>query len=124
MLARGTQPPVLGEVEVGVIVQLHLKRRHKNVTNLTTKAQKVNTAICIKRTAVSNKMKIELLPKKFVSELNTKNLGNSANFLTTMQTTPFAKRFRENGILMIDIAAEICPWAEQPQTDLQFLVLD
>jgi hypothetical protein len=57
MLARGTQPPVLGEVEVGVIVQIHLKRRHKNVTNPTTKAQKANTAICIKWTAVSKKRK-------------------------------------------------------------------
>jgi hypothetical protein len=33
MLARGTLSPILGEVEVGVIVQLHLKRKHKNVTN-------------------------------------------------------------------------------------------
>jgi hypothetical protein len=40
MLARGTHPPVLGEVKVGVIVQLHLKRRHKNVTNPITKAPK------------------------------------------------------------------------------------
>jgi hypothetical protein len=29
MLAHGTQLPVLGEVEVGIIVQLHLKCRHK-----------------------------------------------------------------------------------------------
>jgi hypothetical protein len=57
MLARGTQPPVLGEVEVGVIVQLHLKRRHKNVTNPTTKAQKANTTICNKQAAVSKKRK-------------------------------------------------------------------
>jgi hypothetical protein len=40
MLAHGTQPPVLDEVKVGVIVQLYLKRRHKNVTNPMTKAQK------------------------------------------------------------------------------------
>jgi hypothetical protein len=57
MLARGTQPPVLAEVEVGVIVQLNLKRRHKNITNPTTKAQKANTTICIKRTTVSKKQK-------------------------------------------------------------------
>jgi hypothetical protein len=55
MLTRGTKPPVLGEVEVGVIVQLHLKRRHKNVTNPTTKAQTTNTTICIKWTVVSKK---------------------------------------------------------------------
>jgi hypothetical protein len=67
---------------------------------------------------------MELFPKEFVPELNTKNLGNSASFLTTMQTTLSAKRFRENGILTIDVAAEFCPWTEQPQTDLQFLVLD
>jgi hypothetical protein len=29
VLARGTQSAILGEVEVGVIVQLHLKCRHK-----------------------------------------------------------------------------------------------
>jgi hypothetical protein len=67
---------------------------------------------------------MELFPKEFVPELNTKNLGNSASFLTTMQTTPSAKRFRENGILTIDVTAEFCPWTEQPQTDLQFSVLD
>jgi hypothetical protein len=33
MLTRGTQCPILSEVKVGVIVQLHLKRKHKNVTN-------------------------------------------------------------------------------------------
>jgi hypothetical protein len=48
MLACGTQSPVLGEVKDGVIVQLHLKRGHKNDTNPTTKAQKANTKICIK----------------------------------------------------------------------------
>jgi hypothetical protein len=40
MLARGTQPPILDEVKVEVIVQLHLKHRHKNVTNPINKAQK------------------------------------------------------------------------------------
>jgi hypothetical protein len=40
MLARGTQPPIHGEVEVGAIVYLHLKHRHKNVTKPITKAQK------------------------------------------------------------------------------------
>jgi hypothetical protein len=40
MLAHGTQPPVLGEVKMGIIVQLHLKRRHKNVTNPIIKSSK------------------------------------------------------------------------------------
>jgi hypothetical protein len=114
MLARGTQTPILGEVEVGVIIQLHLKHRNKNVTNPTTKAQKANTTICIKRTAVSKKAKTELFSKEFVPELNTKNLGNFASFLTTIQTTRSAKQFRENRILTIDVAAEFCPWTEQP----------
>jgi hypothetical protein len=48
MLARGTQSPILDEVEVGVIVQLHLKCRHKNVTNPISKAPKTNIEICIK----------------------------------------------------------------------------
>jgi hypothetical protein len=43
MLARGTQSSIVGEVEVGVIVQLHLKYRHKNVTNPMPIAQKLNT---------------------------------------------------------------------------------
>jgi hypothetical protein len=55
MLAHGTQSPIPSEVKVGVIVQLHLKRRHKNVTHPITKAQKANTEICIKRTTVSKK---------------------------------------------------------------------
>jgi hypothetical protein len=37
MLAHGTQCPILGEVKVGVIVQLHLKHRQKDVTNLIKK---------------------------------------------------------------------------------------
>jgi hypothetical protein len=48
MLAHGTQSPILGEVEVGVIVQLHLKHRNKNITNPISIAQKANTEICIK----------------------------------------------------------------------------
>jgi hypothetical protein len=40
MLARGTQSPILSEVKVGAIVQLHLKRRHKNVTNPIIKSSK------------------------------------------------------------------------------------
>jgi hypothetical protein len=40
MLAHGTQPLVLGEVKVGVIIQLHLKRKHKNVTNPIVKSSK------------------------------------------------------------------------------------
>jgi hypothetical protein len=57
MLACGTHPLIPSEVEVGVIIQLHLKRKHKHVTNPITKAQKVNTETCIKRTAVSKKQK-------------------------------------------------------------------
>jgi hypothetical protein len=53
VLAHGTQSPILGVVEVGVIIQLHLKCRHENATNPISIAQKVNTEICIK--ASSNK---------------------------------------------------------------------
>jgi hypothetical protein len=48
MLARGTLSLVLGEVDVGVIIQLHLKCKHKNVTNPISIAQKANTEICMK----------------------------------------------------------------------------
>jgi hypothetical protein len=32
MLAHGTQSSIVGKVEVGVIIQLQLKHRHKNIT--------------------------------------------------------------------------------------------
>jgi hypothetical protein len=57
MLARGTQPHVLGEVEVGLIVQLHLKRRHKKNMSLTPqpKAQKSKYWNLQKKTVVNKK---------------------------------------------------------------------
>jgi hypothetical protein len=48
MLACGTQSPIVGEVEVGLIIHLHLKHIHKNVTNPMPIAQKANIEICIK----------------------------------------------------------------------------
>jgi hypothetical protein len=74
MLTRGTQCPILGEVEVGVIIQLHLKHRHKNVTNPITKAQKANTEICIKQTIVS-KSENEIVPKGICSGVEHQKLG-------------------------------------------------
>jgi hypothetical protein len=56
---------------------------------------------------------MQLFPKEFVLELNTKNLGNSTSFLTITHTTFSAKRFRKYGILTIDIAAVFCFWTEQ-----------
>jgi hypothetical protein len=51
---------------------------------------------------------MELFPKEFVSELNTKNMGNSTSFLTITHTTLFAKQFRKSRILLIDIAFVLC----------------
>jgi hypothetical protein len=51
---------------------------------------------------------MELFPKGFVLELNTKNLGNSTSFLTNTHTTMSAKHFRKYGILTIDVAAVFC----------------
>jgi hypothetical protein len=48
MQARGTQFPILSEVKVRVIVWLHLKHRHNNVTNPLSNVQKENRGICIK----------------------------------------------------------------------------
>jgi hypothetical protein len=56
---------------------------------------------------------MELFPKEFVLELNTKNLGNSTTFLTITHMTLSAKWFRKYGILMIDVAAVFCFWTEQ-----------
>jgi hypothetical protein len=51
---------------------------------------------------------MKLLPKDFVPELNTKNLGNSTSILTITHMTMSAKRFISYGILTIDVAAEFC----------------
>jgi hypothetical protein len=59
------------------------------------------------------KAKMELFPKEFVPELNTKNLANSTIFLTNTHTTQSAKRFRKYGILTIDVVAVFCFWTEQ-----------
>jgi hypothetical protein len=53
-------------------------------------------------------VKIELFPKEFVPELNTKKLGNSTSFLTITHLTLSAKRIRRYGILTIDVAAVFC----------------
>jgi hypothetical protein len=87
ILACGTQSPILRKVEVGVIIQLHLKHRHKNVTNPISIAQKANTEICIKAISSKYKAKTELFPKYPGPELTTKNLTNSPNFLTITHTT-------------------------------------
>jgi hypothetical protein len=58
---------------------------------------------------------MELFPKEFVLELNTKNLGNSTIFLTITHMTLSAKRFRKYGILTIDVTAKFCSWTEQWQ---------
>jgi hypothetical protein len=105
MLAHGTQCPILGEVEVRVIVQLHLKRRDKNFTNPIIKSSKRKYRNLYKVNNSKQKAKIELFSKEFVLELNTKNLGNSTSFLTITHTTLSTKWFRKYGILMIDVAA-------------------
>jgi hypothetical protein len=58
---------------------------------------------------------MELFPKEFVPELNTKNLGNSTSFLTITHMTLSAKWFRKYRILTINVAAESCSWVEQRQ---------
>jgi hypothetical protein len=82
MRAYGTQSPILGEGKMSIIVQLHLKRRHNNVTNPLSNAHKANTESCIKVDSCKKKMETEPFLKDFVPELNTKNLGKSPNFLT------------------------------------------
>jgi hypothetical protein len=56
---------------------------------------------------------MELFPKKFFPELNTKNLSNSTIFLTITYTTLSAKRFGKYRILTIDVAVVFCFWTEQ-----------
>jgi hypothetical protein len=56
---------------------------------------------------------MELLPKDFVLELTTKNLGNSTIFLTITHITLSTKWFISYGILMIDVTAKFCSFTEQ-----------
>jgi hypothetical protein len=52
---------------------------------------------------------MELHLKDFVSELNTKNLGNYTSFLTIAHMTMSARRF------ISYVATEFCSWTEQRQ---------
>jgi hypothetical protein len=113
MQAHGTQSPIFGEVKVRVIIRLHLKRIHNNVTNSLSNAHKANTEIYIKAKSSKEKAKMKLLLKDFVLELNTKNLGKSLSFLTITYTTLSARRFRSYKILTLDVAAEFCIQTEQ-----------
>jgi hypothetical protein len=115
VLARGTQSPILSKVEVWVIIQLHQKRRHQNVTNPISTTQKVNTEICIKANISKLKAKTELFPKDYVLELNTKNLSNSPSFLANTQVTLSTECVRSYRILTINVSAEFCTWTEQWQ---------
>jgi hypothetical protein len=56
---------------------------------------------------------MELFPMEFVSELNTKNLGNSTIFQTITHMTLSAKQFRRYKILTINVAAVFYFWTEQ-----------
>jgi hypothetical protein len=51
---------------------------------------------------------MELFPKEFAPELNTKNLGNYTRFLTITHTALSAKRFRKSRILTIDVTVVFC----------------
>jgi hypothetical protein len=55
---------------------------------------------------------MELFPKGFVPELNTKTLGNSTSFLTITHMTLSAKRFRKYRILTNDVAVVFFFWTE------------
>jgi hypothetical protein len=63
---------------------------------------------------------MELFPKEFVLELNTRNLGNSTSFLTITHTTLSAKWFRKYENLTIDVAAEFCSRTDQRQNRSSF----
>jgi hypothetical protein len=113
MQACETQSFILDEVKVRVIIQLHLKCRHINITNPISIAQKANIKICIKANNSKQKVKMELFPKGFVLELNARNMDNSPSFLTITNMTLSARRFRGYKILTIDVTAEFCIRTEQ-----------
>jgi hypothetical protein len=67
---------------------------------------------------------MDLFPREFVLELNTKNLGNSPSFPTITHMTLSAKCFRSYGISTISVTAEFCSGQNSGRKDLQFSVLE
>jgi 2C-methyl-D-erythritol 2,4-cyclodiphosphate synthase len=65
---------------------------------------------------------MDLFPREFVLELNTKNLRNSPSFLTITHTTLSTRRFRGYRISTIDITVEFCSGQNSGRTDLQFSI--
>jgi hypothetical protein len=63
---------------------------------------------------------MELFPKEFVPELNTKNLGNCTSLLTITHTTLSTKGFRKYENLTIDVAAEFCSRIDQRRNGSSF----
>jgi hypothetical protein len=70
------------------------------------------------------KAKMGLFGYNSVSELNTKNLGNSPRFLSVTHTILSAKQFRSYRISKIDFAADFYFWTEQQLNGLNFWVSD
>jgi hypothetical protein len=70
---------------------------------------------CIRRTVVREKAKTKQLCYETVTELSTKEWGNSLSFLTNTHTTLPAKRFGNYRILTIDVTAEFRLRTEQQQ---------
>jgi hypothetical protein len=56
---------------------------------------------------------MQLFPKEFVQELNTKNLANSTSFLTITYMTLSTKRFRKYRIFTNDVTAVFGFWTKQ-----------
>jgi hypothetical protein len=56
---------------------------------------------------------MQLFPKEFVQELNTKNLANSTSFLTITYMTLSTKRFRKYRIFTNEVTAVFCFWTKQ-----------
>jgi hypothetical protein len=113
MLAHETKSPVLGEEEVGVVIQVHLKTQPQKVTDPKMIHLKKRAEICIKANSSKKKPKMELFLMDSIPNLHTKNLGNFPIFLTITHITPSAKRFRGYNILKFDFAVEFCFWTEE-----------
>jgi hypothetical protein len=95
----------------------------KTLLTQTTHPEKIEYKICIKVNSSKEKVKTKLFPMDSVSELNTKNLGNSPRFLTITPTTPSMKQFRSYDILKFEIIAKFCFWTEQWLNKTQVLGL-
>jgi hypothetical protein len=81
MLARGTKAPILNDGDMGVVIHVHLKYKHKNITNpKVIISEKNKYRNWNKVNSYKEKAKTGLFSYDFVPEVNTKKWATLLDF--------------------------------------------